>query len=298
MNGLHRREVSTQRHGVVLVTGACGHLGQALCVQLTQRGFTVLPTDIGGPGALCVPCDIRRPEQVRKLFARHTVSTVIHLAAILPSAARENPMVGAEVNLAGSIHLLRQAAQRPATRFIFASSMSVYGSLRAIESLDEDQPTAPDESYGAAKRAVELIGESLTAAGFLRFVALRIARLVGPGIKRTSSPWRSQMFQPSPDGRPIRLPFSPAARVALVHVEEVARMFVTMTESDRLPRCVYNAPAEIWSVAELREAIETHTGSVVELSDERIDGGPLSRGTRFAEEFGFRLRGLASYLSR
>jgi len=59
--------------------------------------------------------------------------------------------------------------------------MSVYGSSHLSHPLNECDLTAPDEPYGAAKRAVELVGESLAAATGFGFVALRIARVVGPG---------------------------------------------------------------------------------------------------------------------
>jgi UDP-glucose 4-epimerase len=283
----------------VLVTGACGHLGRTLCRQLRQRGFTILATDIAGaPGEVFVPCDIRQADEVPKLFVGQTIGTVIHLAGILPGAFLADPIAGAEVNLAGSVHLLRQSAQHSKTRFIFASSMSVYGSSRTAEPLNEDHSAIPDEPYGAAKRAVELVGESLADAGILRFVALRIARVVGPGIKKTSSPWRSQIFDASFHSGPIQIPFAPGARVSLVHVEDVARMFVTLVEAEPVTRRLYNTPAEIWRISDLRETIERHTGATVEFTGDRTDGGPLCDGKRFAEEFEFQLRGLITYLAQ
>src|SRR5207245_10947840 len=115
----------------------------------------------------------------------------------------------------------------------------------------EDDPAGPDELYGASKRAVELIGESLSEKGAFEFVALRIARVVGPGIKKTSSPWRSQIFEAVQQSESIRIPFSPDAMLSLVHVEDVARMLFTLVTSTAVNRFVYNTPADIWEEKEL-----------------------------------------------
>src|ERR1700730_4918707 len=137
----------------VLVTGACGHIGREVCLILRERGIKVLPIDVSGDQQEeCFPCDLRRPEQVSALFDSHGICAVVHLAGILPSAFLSDPLQGAEVNLSGAIHLLREAANHGSKRFVFASSMSVYGSSQASHPLSEDDPAKPDEPYGASKR--------------------------------------------------------------------------------------------------------------------------------------------------
>jgi nucleoside-diphosphate-sugar epimerase len=202
------------------------------------------------------------------------------------------------VNLTGAIDVLRASMRHDVTRFVFASSMSVYGSSPRGAPLTEDAPATPDEPYGAAKRAIELLGESLADLGAIEFVALRIARVVGPGIRSTASPWRSQLFGAPSDARSIRLPFGPDARLSLVHVEEVARMLGALVDARRPRRRIYNTPAEQWRVADLRAIVHARLGVPVELSHADADGGPLGDGTRFAEEFAFQLRGLDDWLPR
>jgi nucleoside-diphosphate-sugar epimerase len=223
---------------------------------------------------------------------------VVHLAGILPTAFLSDPLHGGEVNLAGTIHLLREAANHRSKRFVFASSMSVYGPSSASRPLCENDPAEPDEPYGASKRAIELIGAALANQCKMEFVSLRVARVVGPGVRRTSSPWRSQIFEPPSKQNPIRIPFGPEALLSIVHVEDVARMFVTLVTIERLRSGIYNTPAETWRVGQLQECIQKHLGVSVELTENLREGGPLCDGTRFAEEFGFQLRGLASRLAK
>jgi len=215
---------------------------------------------------------------------------------MLPSAFQTDPLSGADVNLGGSCELMRQSAAY-VKRFIFASSMSVYGSSPTSRPVTEDHPPAPDEPYGASKLAVELIGQTLAREKAFEFVALRIARVVGRGIKKTSSPWRSQIFEACPRQNPVCVPFAPGAMLSLVHVEDVAQMLLTLSETDKMSGSVYNTPVEIWEARLLKATIEELRGIRVELGPEAAHGGPICDGSRFAGEFRFELRGLRDHLS-
>jgi len=144
---------------------------------------------------------------------------------------------------------------------------------------------------------VELVGENLAATRGLGFVSLRIARVVGPGAKNTASTWRSQIFEAtdSPDQPPISIPFAPAAQLSLVHVDEAARMLMLLAETVDLPRRIYNSPVEVWETQRLVERVQGMRKVRVRMGD--AHGGPMCDGTLFASDFGFRLRGLADYLS-
>lgn len=97
-----------------------------------------------------------------------------------------------------------------------------------------------------------MIGEALADAHAIEFVSLRIARVIGPGIKKTSSPWRSQIFEPRSGLDAVRIPFAPEATLSLVHVREVARMLVTLAEAVEMSSSVYNTPVEIWEARYLK----------------------------------------------
>jgi UDP-glucose 4-epimerase len=288
---------SMDGEGSILVTGACGHVGHTACEILRSTGHPILAVDVdAGLMKDVLLCDLTSTSEVSRLFDAHSVRTVIHLAGVLPSAFQSDPLRGADVNLSGSLALLRQATNAGVKRFVFASSAGVYGSSTTLRPLTESDPAAPDEPYGAAKRAIELVGESLTNRGALQFVALRIARLVGPGTRKTSSPWRSQIFELSRQA-PIRIPFSPEARLSLVHVKDVARMILTLLDSSTTNSTIYNTPAETWTAQQLKQVVEELSGTCVELPQAGVEGGPTLDGGRFTREFGFRSRGLRDHLS-
>lgn len=282
----------------ILVTGASGHIGSETCRVLRTCSRMILPVDVEPDSAGGVlACDLTHKDELSRLFQLDRIQTVIHLAGLLPSAFLSDPLRGAEVNLNGSFELMRQALNSGVRRFLFASSMSVYGSSPSTHPLTEGNSATPDEPYGASKRAVELIGEALAVTRAMEFVSLRIARVIGPGIKKTASPWRSRIFEPLPVDASIQIPFAPDAMLSLVHVEDVARMFVVLADRPEVRSSVYNTPAELWRAKDLKQVIEENAGTGVELSNDRLLAGPTCDGGRFAREFGFALRGLRERLS-
>jgi nucleoside-diphosphate-sugar epimerase len=291
--------VLTRDEGLVIVTGAGGHIGRAVCRLLASAEAQFLAVDLDPDGQQGIlACDLRLKDDIARLFQMHAVRTVIHLAGILPSSFQRDPLMGVDVNLTGSFELLRQAVQARVKRFVFASSMSVYGSRPTPRPLKEEDAAAPDEPYGACKRAVELVGDALAQGGAIAFVALRIARVIGPGIKKTSSPWRSQIFEQRADENPIQIPFAPGAELSLVHVHDVARMLVTLAGASQLQSSIYNTPAETWEVKSLKDALEEARSFRIELGMDGVHGGPRCDGSRFAKEFGFQPQGLREVLAR
>jgi nucleoside-diphosphate-sugar epimerase len=284
--------------GLILVTGATGHIGTEVCRTLRAARREFLPVDRKTDATEGVfACDLRIKDQVARLFDINPIRRVIHLAGILPSAFCSDPLAGAAVNLGGSIELLRQAVNARVKRFVFASSMGVYGSGSTIRPLTENDPPAPDEPYGGSKRAVELIGEALAKIGPIEFASLRIARVVGRGIKKTSSPWRSEIFEASAERDSIRIPFAANAKLSLVHVEDVARMLALLVSTRDVREPVYNTPAETWEVGALKHILEQLVGIKVHLGRDGDHGGPLCDGSRFTREFEFQARGLRERLS-
>ena len=118
----------------------------------------------------------------------------MHLASLLNTASRTNPLQATQVNVGGSLNVLEAARTSGVSRVIYGSSISVYGSQPGRRGVSETTPAAPEDMYGATKRYVEILGETYRQRFGVQFVALRIASVVGPGAVNTSSPWRREMF--------------------------------------------------------------------------------------------------------
>lgn len=266
-----------------------------MCRLLGARGLPYLGIDCQSaePSAAV---DIRQKDAVTALFHQHAFDVVIHLAAILPTAAREDPGLATAVNIDGSRNLLEAALQTGASRFVFGSSTAIYGIEGKNVPLNEEVEPTPTEIYGGSKRFVELYGENMARSGALKFVSLRIATVVGLGVRNTASPWRSEIFEPQ--AKEITIPCGAQAVLSMVHVEDVASMLVTLATTSELQHARYNTPAEDWRAAELKQFLESLPVPKRVVLDEGIGRPtpPVSDGSRFAAEFHTKMRPVSDRL--
>jgi UDP-glucose 4-epimerase len=168
----------------ILVTGASGFVGRALCPALTQAGHEVIRAmrrDDGGPGALvcgdlgsdCAWFDRAGPVEV-----------VIHLAARVhqmyerPDEAEHLHQVA---NVDATLALAVRASEHGVRRFIFISSVKVNGEGRPTAYRADDAP-APVDAYGRSKAAAEAGLFRLAAMSNLELVVIRPPMVYGPGV--------------------------------------------------------------------------------------------------------------------
>jgi UDP-glucose 4-epimerase len=150
----------------VLVTGGAGFIGSHLIDELLSKDFDVVVLDdfsggrrdnlslhFGKPGFCLVEGDIRNSSDVKK--ALDDVDVVFHLAAIVSvNLSVKNPLLVNEVNVSGTLNVLRQSLEAGVKRFVYASSCAVYGDPVRLP-IDEEHPTRPLSPYGASKLAAE-----------------------------------------------------------------------------------------------------------------------------------------------
>lgn len=289
----------------VLVTGGRGFVGRALVRVLRREGNSVVSLDQAGARSLErdeTVCDITDAGELQQVFEAQGIGGIIHLAAILPTAAQREPLLATRVNVGGSLSLFEMARTFGVRRVVLGSSLSVYGTCAADVEVSESDCAAPEDLYGAAKVYVEQLGEAYRACCGIEFVSLRIGRVVGPGAQSATSAWRSQIFELLGTDRAaeIVLPYVGSERVLLVHVEDVARMLVRLLQASRVTHGVYNAPCESVVVAELKGEVERLNSKIhVRLGERPAVGNPrLLDAGRFQREFNFRVEPIFEQLRR
>ena len=142
----------------VLVTGACGEIGQALVQNLAQRGgFRIVTADLAGLPEAIQPLSAEHVQgdlvNKVKLFYDYDFDIIFHLAASLSSKAEVSTEEAHRINVEGTLQLLMLAAYRSEkykkeVKFLFPSSIAVYGfnDLRAKKvagSVKEDEYNTP-----------------------------------------------------------------------------------------------------------------------------------------------------------
>lgn len=238
-----------------------------------------------------IQCDLADEEQLRNLFERQRIRRIVHLAAILPTAVQRNPARAAEVNVQGSLNLLELAREFDVRRFVFGSSLSIYGTYSADQTVSEADRAAPEDLYGAAKLYVEQLGQAYRECYDLEFVSLRIGRVVGPGAQSISSAWRSEIFELLKANYPaeISLPYRGSENLLVLHVEDLAAMLLCLLRASSVAHAVYNAPCRAVVVGDLKRVIEDlNSNIIVKLGDGTPTGNPqVLDASRFQTEFHF-----------
>jgi len=171
----------------ILVTGASGFIGTALCRALLARGHTVRAAvrRPAPPGAVPPQLDQMLIPDIAAEFDRRAlvdgVGTIVHLAAI---AHRSNP-IEAEIRRVNrdSAVRLAEAAAGIAGRFIFLSSVKVHGEDSGSGTYGEDDALDPQDSYGRSKLEAERALTETTARNGTELVLIRPPLVYGPEVK-------------------------------------------------------------------------------------------------------------------
>lgn len=164
-----------RRKPVVLVTGANGEMGHGLIERLSDEGsYDVLAIDIKaldpGLAARCgatIVGDILDRHLLERLVSEYEIHAIFHLAALLSTRSEFTPETAHEVNVTGTLNLLRLGVEQARwhgqqVRFLFPSSIAVYGlpdlaTKRKAGKVSETEYTLPTTMYGCNK----LYGENL-----------------------------------------------------------------------------------------------------------------------------------------
>lgn len=178
-------EVDKPRH--VLVIGGAGYVGSALLKKLLRKGYQVRVLDLfmfgdepiqdmlGHKNLEIIQADFRQVDKV--VEAMQGVDAVVHLGAIVGDpACALNEALTIEVNLAATRMIAEVAKASKISRFVFASTCSVYGA--SDELLDERSRLNPVSLYARSKIASEKVLLGMRDARF-RPTILRFGTVYG-----------------------------------------------------------------------------------------------------------------------
>jgi UDP-glucuronate 4-epimerase len=256
----------------ILVTGASGFIGAALCESLAARGERTIGVDrqppAGGFGQENVgftfqAVDLRETNALAGLLEELAVDRVVIGAAVTADAARErsDPAGVIAVNVGSVAETIRSAARAGVKRVVYLSSGGIYGdSAAGTEPLVEDAtPLRPRSLYAITKQAGEACALRLGESFGLDVIAARVGTCFGPferdtGVRDTlSAPF--QALQLAMAGMPARLP-RPARRDWL-YVRDAVAGILALVDTPALSHRVYNVAAGFeWSLAEWCQHLE------------------------------------------
>lgn len=222
----------------VFLTGHKGYIGSHLCHLLKEAGHQVTGCDIG----LFDGCEwdpLTQPDKTLKKDIREITpkdlkghDCVMHLAAISNDPMGDlDPEITYSINYRASVALAEKAKAAGVSRFLFASSCSIYGKGAKLD-LDETDPVTPltpyaDSKISAEKEILSLADATFTAASLRNATAygyspaLRIDLVVNNLLACAIARGDIRVMS---DGTPWR---------PLIHCKDIARAFIAFMEAPK-----------------------------------------------------------------
>ncbi len=261
----HRREQ------VVLVTGAGGEMGHGLIDALAKEGRQIVAIDIRELDAhVRAKCrsayvgDICDAGLLERLHAQYEIGEIFHLAALLSTRGEFAPETAHQVNVGGTLNMLKLAAEQARShgqrvKFMFPSSIAAYGlpdlaTKRASALVNEDQFTHPHTMYGVNKLAGEELGRyyqdhyrKLAKDRMASPVDFRSIRFPGIISSETvpsggTSDYGPEMIHVAAQHRPYECFVRPDTRISFMTMPEAidALLRLAAAPKEKLTRTVYN----------------------------------------------------------
>lgn len=275
-----------RRKPVVLVTGASGEMGHGLIERLAEMpDYDVLAVDLRelepSLAQRCVATiagDILDQRLLDRLVTEYEIHAIFHLAALLSTRSEFSPETAHEVNVTGTLRLLRLAVEQSRwhgkrVKFMFPSSIAAYG-MGDLETkaragrVKEEAYTMPSTMYGINKLYCEHLGryydhhyrqlaadeERKAGVDFrsIRFPGLISAFTVPSG---GTSDYGPEMVHAAAQSKPYACFVRPDTRISFMAMPDAidALMQLLMAPAESLTRDVYNITAFNPSAAEFAE---------------------------------------------
>lgn len=184
----------------VIVTGAAGFLGSRVAAALLSKNPQLKVTELiltdqqvpkeipsrNGIRLKNLALDLTDPKSAKDLIGSGC-DLVFHLAAAVSGIAEDKFDLGMKINLDGTRYLLEAIRKTsPTTKFVFTSSVAVYGGVLPPK-VDDFTSLMPPTSYGTAKAMSELLINDYSRRGFVDGCSLRLPIVtVRPGRPNTA----------------------------------------------------------------------------------------------------------------
>src|SRR6202167_993302 len=260
-----RRKSHMKNIPTSLVTGGAGFMGSHVAAHLLAQGHEVVVLDdlSGGfrenvpGGASFVEGSIMDHELINRLFDRHSFDYVYHLAAYAAEGLSHFiKRFNYNNNLVGSVNLINAAINHNVRRFVFTSSIAVYGAGQSP--LSEEMLPVPEDSYGIAKLAVEQelrVSHEMFGLDYVIFRPHNVygeRQNIGDRYRNVVGIFMNQLLR----GEPMTIFGDGLQQRAFTHINDVAPIIARSGELLTARNQVFNVGADVpYTVNELAEVV-------------------------------------------
>jgi len=222
------------------VTGALGCIGAWVVRELVLEGTAVAVYDLAGnPHRLklilddeqlarvkLITGDMRDDAAVERAVKETGATHIIHLAALQVPFCKATPVLGAQVNVVGTVNIFEAAKRAGIKQVVYASSIAVYGMSEEYPdgTVTDQSALHPRNLYGVYKQANEGTARIYWQDDGIASIGLRPYVVYGPGRDQglTSGPTKAMLAAAA--GQGFDIPFG--GRCVYQYTQDVARTFI------------------------------------------------------------------------
>jgi nucleoside-diphosphate-sugar epimerase len=250
----------------ILVTGACGYKGTVLVPKLLARGHMVTALDImwfgnflpSHPSLTIQAGDVRAVDGIRL----DGIDAIIHLASVANDPCGDlDPKLTWEISALATMQLADKAARAGISRFIYASSGSVYG-VKEEDQVTEDLTLFPISEYNKTKMVAERV--------LLSYADQMAVQIVRPATVCGYSP--RMRFDVSVNMLTIQAltrghitVFGGTQTRPNIHIEDITDVYLHLLDHPEI-RGIYNAGFENLSILSIAEMVADQVPATIDVS--------------------------------
>jgi len=284
------------------ITGAQGCIGSWIVKALAERGDTpvvfdrsddarrlsAIMSDESLDSVRFIRGDITDKHAVSAALSNSDANVVIHLAGLQVPTCKADPILGARVNVIGTLNVLEAARELGAAGVVYASSAAVYGMSEDETPLDENDQCEPGTHYGVFKRTNEgnariyFLDHQLSSVGLRPLTVYGVNRDTG----LTSDPTKA--MKAAVLRRPFHIRFS--GSTDFQYVADTAAAFIAC--ADQMPEGahVFNLHGETVEVSAIANLINelalNSNGDLVTFGGSPIPIAPAMNDTKIRKLIG------------
>ena len=262
----------------VLVTGALGCVGAWCLKAVLAHGDEPVGYDLGDrthrldlvlspeerAQVTLVQGDVTDLEALGRVLDSNAITRVVHLAALQVPFCRADPVLGARVNVVGTVNVF-EAVKRRLDRIpgvAYASSAAVYSAADPSPA-PESGGTAPGTLYGVYKLANEGTARVYWAESSVPSIGIRPYVVYGPGRDQGMTSGPTAAMQAAARGESFEIPYGGVAQYD--YAPAVAEAFVRAAAAPA-GAVVANFPGVVAAMADVAASIEAAAPEPVRIS--------------------------------
>lgn len=260
---------------MILVTGGAGYVGAVLVPKLLAKGYKVKVLDLylygedvldsvkGHPNLDHVKGDIRDHALLERVV--QDCQAVIHLACISNDPSFELDIeLGRSINYDAFIDLVKVSKAHGVSRFIYASSSSVYG-IKEVPNVTEDLPLEPLTDYSKYKALCEEVLSKERVPGFTALI-IRPATVCGYSPRLRLDLSVNILTNHAVTNRQIKV-FGGEQMRPNIHIEDMAELYIKSLEwpAEVIDGKIYNVGYHNCKVREIADIVRSVVGEDVNI---------------------------------